>query len=180
MYFTKNTSMASQIWPEDLWSTSSPISHMYGVSKALGLISVLKPGWPWVEEMTLGREHAGSFTAQAGRRRIGCGCGIESWSRQQGHCQKGLGGFQSCASRYPSGRDVVKRSFLLPGREQDWPRSTELWEKSRQPARGRDDDGPHSVCGVSFSMNKSTSYLSLLSTHWIPLRNEAYQEPELH
>ena len=39
-------------------------------------------------------------------------------------------------------------------------------------------DGPHSVCGVCFSLKKSTSHLSLIS-HWI-LSAMKHQEPGFH
>ena len=80
-------------------------------------------------EDDLGQEHAGSSTAQAGReegnRMWVCGMrsGRLAGGQSSNTLSRRLSRLQSCASRYPSGRDVGKeeRSFLSMGESRAGP-----------------------------------------------------------
>ena len=120
-------------------------------------------------EDDLGQEHAGSFTAQAGREegnRMWV-CGMRSGRLAGGQSSntlypEGLAGFSPVpADTQVGGMWVRKRDHsslrVRAGLAQEHRALREIQTASKRS----DDDGPHSVCGVSFSMNKSTSYLSL-------------------
>ena len=120
-------------------------------------------------EDDLGQEHAGSSTAQAGRKE-----GNRMWMCRMRSGR--LAGGQSSNILYPEGLAglsrvpadtqvggmwVRKRCHSSLGVRAGQAQGHRALREIQTASKRSDDDGPHSVCGVCFSLNKSTSYLSL-------------------